>query len=89
MQQEALDALDHDAFALAVRDVLEDEPGGLRSVELYAALGREHQAPPMKYLHAQLAALSRAGDIVIDMPNKRYLHPQHADEDPEAYRPRI
>ena len=80
MKQEALDALDHDAFALAVRDVLEDEPEGMRSVELYSALAEHHSAPPMKYLHVQLAALGRAGEIVVDMPNKRYLPPEHAPE---------
>lgn len=80
MKQEALDELDHDAFAMAVRDVLEDEPNGLRSAALYQRLHEEHTAPPMKYLHAQLAELSRSGEIVIDSPNKRYLHPKYAEK---------
>lgn len=75
MKQAALDALDHDAFAMAVRDILEDEPEGMRSVELYSALHEHHTAPPMKFLHVQLAELSRSDEIVSDMENKRYLWP--------------
>ena len=81
MKQEALDALDHDAFAMAVRDVLEDEPEGLRSAELYERLAEEHQAPPMKYLPTQLSEIARSGEIVNDAENKRYLHPEHAEMD--------
>lgn len=80
MKHDALDAMDHDALAMAVRDVLQDEPGGLRSVELYERLADEHRAPPMKYLHVQLAELGRAGEIVNDMEHKRYRHPEHAPE---------
>lgn len=78
MKGEALKELDLDAFAAAVRDVLKDEPDGLRSAGLYAALDEHWTAPPMKYLHVWLAELSRADEIVHDLPNKRYLHPKHA-----------
>lgn len=80
MKQEALDALDHDAFAMAVRDVLEDEPEGLRGVKLYSAL-HHHTAPSMQYLHVQLAEVARSGEIVNDMEDKRYLHPMYGEKD--------
>lgn len=82
MKQEALNALDHDAFAPAVRGVLEDGPVGLRSGELYSALGEHHTATPMKYLHVQLAELLQSRDIVPGIPKKRYLHPKYATEYP-------
>lgn len=85
MKQEALKELDHDAFAALVRKALEDEPEGLRSVELYAALGAYGSAPPMKYLQVWLAELSRADDIVHDFQNKRYLHPEYSAGDTEAH----
>lgn len=89
MKRDALNELDYDAFANAVLDVLEDEPEGLWSVELFSKLGEHHWAPPMKYFHVQLAELKRGSDLVIDHPNNRYLHPKHADEDPESHLPRV
>lgn len=91
MKQEAIEALDRPTFTRVVRNVLKEEPEGLRSVPLWQ---RAQQHPelgmraPMKYYHVWLAEIARDDAIVIDIPEKRYLHPKHADEEPEAYRQR-
>lgn len=92
MKQEAIEALDRQAFTRVVRNILKDEPEGLRSVPLWT---RVQQRPelgmraPMKYFHVWLAEISRDDAVVIDTPGKRYLHPKHADKEPAAYRQQI
>lgn len=89
MKQEAIEALDRRAFTRVVRNVLKEEPEGLRSVALRRRVQQHSElgmGVPMKYFHVWLAELSRDDAIVIDVPNNRYLHPRHADEEPEAYR---
>lgn len=89
MRQEAIEALDRRAFTRVVRNVLKTEPEGLRSVPLWTRVQQHPEREvtvPMKYFHVWLHELSRDDAIVIDTPNKRYLHPRYADEEPDAYR---
>lgn len=93
MRNEALEKLPdvRDNLESCVLDILEDEPEGVRTRKLQFRL-YDHPAcdfEVMPHLYVWMAELKRDGIVVIDRPNKRYLHPEHADKDPEAYRQRI
>lgn len=89
MKEEAIEALDRRAFTRVVRNMLKQEPEGLRSVPLWRRVQQHPELGmrvPIKYFHVWLAELSRDDAIVLDVPGKRYLHPRHADKEPESYR---
>lgn len=90
MKQEALEKLPEirDELEAAVLDILEDKPDGIRTRKIMFHIS-DHPCdvdPDNRYIYVWMAELKRDGVIVIDRPAKRYLHPKHADRDPEEYR---
>lgn len=94
MKQEALEKLEYGRPDLkaAVLDILASEPDGVKTRKIMFRL-EEHPGFPFdaspKYIYVWMAELKRDDVVVIDHPNKRYLHPMHADAAPDAdrYRP--
>lgn len=91
MQNDALESLPkiRNELETAVLDILSDRPDGVRTRKLQFKLydHPEFNKNPMPHLYIWMAELKRDGVIVIDHPGKRYLHPEHADLEPEKYKP--
>lgn len=89
MKEEALEKLPEvrDELEAAVEEILAAEPDGVRTRKMMYRI-YDHPCdvnPSPKYIYVWMAELKRDGIVVIDRPNKRYLHPTYADKEPEAY----